>query len=294
MRRALSWFVAAGLLASCGGSSSPAADTSTSADTTGKAAPPAVVTAGMQPLTDGFAFANFPVSWYEDEFAAADMVAMFGADPSVCIDGIVEPCELTAEAAAFARMVNQSRASGHCEGLVAVAQARFNESSEPPTSDLADESQTIKAIMRAFATQFIPEVRSEVERWMASSLADKVKALETSLATGDIMYSLGVYTEGGGHAILPYAVEYRTPTTPRIMVYDSNWPGRNRWVDVDLTTETWTFSFSGDDPTTDPDLWLHAARFGCSPVPTRRPELGEPVDDATKARRVQPKRRDEH
>jgi hypothetical protein len=257
-------------LSSCGGGggSSNVADASADeADTGGSA--PAVVLTDMQPLEHGFAFANFPASWYEDEFVADDLVAMFGADPSVCVDG-VEPCELTAEAAAFARMVNQSRAVGHCEGLVAVAQARFNERSDPPTATLLDDTETIKAILRAFATQFIPEVRDEVSRWLGTSLAEKVTALETSLAEGNLTYSLGVYVADGGHAILPYAIEYLTPTTPRIMVYDSNWPGRNRWVDVDLETETWTFSFSGDDPDADPDLWSGGAdRLDLTGIDTR-------------------------
>jgi uncharacterized repeat protein (TIGR02543 family) len=64
-----------------------------------------------------------------------------------------------------------------------------------------------------------------------------------------------LYTEGGGHALLPYAVEYPTPTTPKILLYDSNWPGKNRFVDVDLKAKTWRFSFSGEDPANDPDAW---------------------------------------
>lgn len=224
----------------------------------------------MEPVTDGFAFANFPASWYPEEFDADDLVAMFGPDPSVCLDGNADPCELTAEAAAFARMVNQSRASGHCEGLVAVAQARFNAALDPTTGQLPDDGDTIDAIMRAFATQFMPEVRAEVERWMATSLAEKIAELESSLAGGALVYSLGVYTDDGGHAVLPYAVEYLTPTTPRIRVYDSNWPGRDRWVDVDLAAETWTFSFSGDDPTNDPDLWSGGAdRMDLTSIDTR-------------------------
>ncbi len=235
-------------LTACGGGGGSASGPSSTATV------PIVATA-MVPLQNGFAFANFPASWYEEQFDADDLVAMFGTDPSVCIDGVAEPCELTAEAAAFARMVNQARASGHCEGLVAVAQARFNQTSTPVTGELPDDSDTIDAIMRAFATQFVPEVRAEVERWLAAPLSDKLAALDASLGDGSLTYSLGVYTTGGGHAVLPYAVEYITPTTPRIMVYDSNWPGRDRWVDVDLTAQTWSFSFSGDDPTTDPDLW---------------------------------------
>ncbi|MBU3704505.1 MAG: hypothetical protein FGM42_09075, partial [Ilumatobacteraceae bacterium] len=42
-------------------------------------------------------------------------------------------------------------------------------------------------------------------------------------------------------------------------VYDSNWPGRNRYVDVDLANDKWSFSFAGDDPANDPNIWSGGA-----------------------------------
>jgi hypothetical protein len=48
--------------------------------------------------------------------------------------------------------------------------------------------------------------------------------------------------------VLPYAIEFPTADSARIQLYDSNWPGKNRFVDVDLKAEQWTFSFSGPDP----------------------------------------------
>lgn len=213
------------------------------------------VASSLQPTEDGFAFANFPSSSYPEQFDGEELVAMFGADPAVCVDGVAEPCRLTAEAAAFARMVNQSRAAGHCEGLTAVSQARFNARSEPQTVVLPDDEETISAIMRAFATQFVPEVRDEVERWLSTSLDDKIEAVRSSLAGGELTYSLGLYDDDGGHSVLPFAVEYPAADRARIMVYDSNWPGRNRYVDVDLAADTWTFAFAGDSPANDPDPW---------------------------------------
>mgnify|MGYP000382970853 CR=1 FL=1 len=52
-----------------------------------------------------------------------DLVAMFAG--GACVGGNVDPCVPTAEAAAWARMVNQARASGHCEGLGVQAASRF-------------------------------------------------------------------------------------------------------------------------------------------------------------------------
>lgn len=221
----------------------------------GSGTPAVPVASAMQPTMNGFSFPNYPSSSFPDEFNSDDVVSMFGSGEDVCVGGVATPCTLTAEAAAFARLVNQSRASGHCEGLVTVALTRFNENQAPETVKLPAESETLHAVMRAFATQFLPEVQTEVRDWLGKSMDEKIAALSESFASGKLKYTLGVYTEQGGHAILPYALEFPSKEIARIMVYDSNWPAKNRYVDVDLKKKTWTFSFSGADPANDPKAW---------------------------------------
>lgn len=219
-------------------------------------APSGAVATGLQTATDGWSFPNFPSSAYADvNFDETDLVSMFGSDETICVGGVATPCKLTAEAAAWARMVNQARASGHCEGLVALASSRFNNKETPATVKLPSQQETLHAIMRTFATQFLPEVQESIGKWMAASFEDKIDEMKKSFAAGTLQYTLGVYTAGGGHALLPYAIEYPTPDTPRVMLYDSNWPGKNRYVDIDLKAKTWRFSFSGEDPANDPDAW---------------------------------------
>jgi hypothetical protein len=41
----------------------------------------------------------------------------------------------------------------------------------------------------------------------------------------------------------------------KIKLYDSNWPGQDRYVTVDLKADKWTFAYSGKDPANDPDAW---------------------------------------
>jgi len=220
------------------------------------AAPSGAVATGLQTATDGWSFPNFPSSAYPDvNFDETDLVSMFGSDDTICVGGVATPCKLTAEAAAWARMVNQARASGHCEGLVALASSRFNNKETPSTVKLPSQDETLHAIMRTFATQFLPEVQESIGEWMAASFEDKIDEMKKSFAAGALKYTLGVYTDGGGHAVLPYAIEYPTPDTPRVMLYVSNWPGKNRYVDIDLKAKTWRFSFSGADPANDPDAW---------------------------------------
>ncbi|MEI6742122.1 MAG: Ig-like domain-containing protein [bacterium] len=219
-------------------------------------APSGAVATGLQTATDGWSFPNFPSASFPDvNFDETDLVSMFGSDETICVGGVATPCKLTAEAAAWARMVNQARASGHCEGLVALASSRFNNKETPATVKLPSQDETLHAIMRTFATQFLPEVQDSIGKWMEASFEEKIDEMKKSFAAGALKYTLGVYTAGGGHALLPYAVEYPTPDTPRVMLYDSNWPGKNRYVDIDLKAKTWRFSFSGADPANDPDAW---------------------------------------
>ena len=245
--------LAALVFSACGGG---AGGSGGGASSGGGKAPDGAVATGLQTATDGWSFPNFPSSSYPDvNFDETDLVSMFGSDETICVGGVATPCKLTAEAAAWARMVNQARASGHCEGLVALASSRFNNKETPATVKLPSQDETLHAIMRTFATQFLPEVQESITKWVAASFEDKIDELKKSFAAGVLKYTLGMYTAGGGHALLPYAIEYPTPDTPRVMLYDSNWPGKNRYVDIDLKAKTWRFSFSGADPANDPDAW---------------------------------------
>jgi len=205
---------------------------------------------GLKPDSNGFAFANFGSSASQEIFDESDLVEMFGE--SVCVDGVVDPCVPTEEAAAWARMVNDSRAVGHCEGLVVQAAIRYSAKLDPQTVSLKNEGDVTHGIMRAFATQFLPEVQKSTKTWSKRSLKDIVAELVSAFKSGTTNYTLGVYSPNGGHAVLPYAVEFPTPERADILLYDSNWPGITRKVVVDLATDMWFFSFDNPDPNVDP------------------------------------------
>lgn len=188
-----------------------------------------------------------------EELDGSDLVTMFGS--AACVDGIADPCTPTAEAAVWAQMVNQARGAGHCAGMVVQAAQRFRFDELPTTVDLVNTGDVTHGIIRAFASQFLPEPQQEADRWASRSMREIVAELAASFGSPKPVYTLGLYTDVGGHAVLPYAVEFPDPDTAVVQVYDSNWPGRNRYVEFDLAADTWTFSFSGDDPLTDPAPW---------------------------------------
>jgi hypothetical protein len=233
-------------IASCGGGSSSSSGSVSLTATD--------VSTGLNVNPNGFSFANFTATSSPEVFVADDLVKMFGLSKDVCVGGTM-PCTLVPEAAAFARMVNDARASGHCEGLAVSAGERFTAAAEPSTVTLENKGDITHGLMRSFATQFLKEVVADTGKWAAASLKEKVAALEASFTKREISYTLGVYSSHGGHAILPYALEWVNKDVVKIKIYDSNWPGADRYVTVDLKADKWTFAYSGKDPANDPEAW---------------------------------------
>jgi hypothetical protein len=245
-RRIVIGVLLAATLASCSaGKSGSSAVVATPADS------------GLQPTADGFTFANFGSAASTEQFDSKDLVTMFGK--AACVGGVEEPCALTTQAAAWARMVNEARASGHCEGLAVQAAARFDAKQNPVTGDLLNAGDVTHGIMRAFATQFLPEVQDATNSWAKKSLSDIVNELVSSMKKGSVEYSLGLYTPTGGHAVLPYAVQFPSKNLAVVKVYDSNWPGKERYVVFDLAAKKWFFSFNGQDPQKDECAWTGKA-----------------------------------
>lgn len=137
---------------------------------------------GMIPEENGFSFANFGSRATPEVFNAEDLVQMFGAQ--ACVDENTTQCVPTAEAASWARMVNEARASGHCEGLAVQSAARFSAKSDPVTVRLSNEGDVTHGIIRAFATQFLPEVQEATNNWAKKSLADIVNELAANFKAG--------------------------------------------------------------------------------------------------------------
>ena len=268
-RLAVAAVLVAGLVASCGGSEATSPLTAVAADS------------GIKPDENGFSFANFGSGATSEIFNSADLVTMFGG--GACVDGIADPCTPTAQASAWARMVNESRASGHCEGLAVQAASRFSAKATPATESLTNTGDVTHGIIRAFATQFLPEVQDVTEEWAKKSLVDIVNELSTSFANKNVSYTMGLYTPTGGHAVLPYAIQFPSPDLAVIKVYDSNWPGMERYVVIDLAAQKWYFSFSGDNPQEDVCAWSgEAGDIDITPMSARTSATCPFCGDGTK------------
>jgi hypothetical protein len=103
-------------------------------------------------------------------------------------------------------------------------------------------------VIRTFATQLLAPVRREARQWSARPLKAIVAELQAALARGEVRYSMGLYTQSGGHTVLPIAAE-RNGDLVSIDVYDPNWPGQDRFIEMDLEAQRWRFPYGEADPT---------------------------------------------
>ena len=237
IRATMAATVAVALLVSCGGSADLGLSEEIAPTDTG---------VWESTVDYGFAFPNFTANTYPDElFNADDITMLFGDSSDVCVSGSGADCVLTAEAAQFAQMVNTARSWGHCEGFSILAAGRYNEGLEPVSSVLLDSPGVLHALMRGVASQFLPEVQAEADKWAQASLLDKVLYVQRSLDDGMLDVSVGIYTNDAGHALLPYKVTWDGDDYAQIWVYDSNQPGLTVSIQVDLAEKTWRFPYAG-------------------------------------------------
>ena len=263
--------VAIFLCASCGGSSAPPLEAAASVVTAEEASDSLGFDVGLH----GWAFGNYAAS-ESGRFSVADAVTLFG-DAAVCVEseGVCTP---TPAAAEWIDMVASSMEYGVCEGMTVASIDRFLVSADPETGLLALTSEVEHRLARLFATQFLDDVITATEQWRGRSVAAIVAELQASLVDPSAeQYTLGVYSKVGGHSVLPYAVDVDDQGRGVIYVYDPNWPGEQRYIEVDTQANRWRFSYFAADQRNDPEAWKGGSGLmDLTPLSVREAPFPEP------------------
>jgi len=270
--RRLSAILLAVVLAACGGgSSAPPLEAAASV----VAAEEATDSLGFVVERHGWTFGNYAASG-SGLFGVADAVALFG-DSAVCVETQGE-CTPTPAAAEWIDMVATSMQYGVCEGMTVASVDRFLVGADPVTGLVALDDSVERQLARLFATQFLDDVIAATEQWREQSVADIVAELQASLADPSAeQYTLGVYSKVGGHSVLPYAVDLDAQGRGVIYVYDPNWPGEQRYVEVDTQANRWRFSYFATEQTDDPDAWTGGSGLmDLTPLSVREAPFPEP------------------
>ena len=260
------------LLAACaGGSSAPPMEAAASV----AAAEEATDSLGFVVERHGWAFENYAPSG-SGLFGVADAVVLFG-DSAVCVEAQGE-CTPTPAAAQWIDMVATSMQYGVCEGMTVASVDRFLVDADPVTGLVALDDSVERQLARLFATQFLEDVIEATERWREQSVADIVAELQASLADPTAeQYTLGVYSPVGGHSVLPYAVNVDGSGRGVVYVYDPNWPGEQRYLEVDTAVNSWRFSYFSPDQSDDPEAWTGGnGMMDLTPLSVREAPFPEP------------------
>lgn len=206
---------------------------------------------GFRPDIDGFSFENYGGQG-ETNLTSNDLWRMFGDRACASIQD--DQCELTPPGEQWLQQINEAMTGGHCEGMAVLSKlfyigqadvGAFGASSVPEL-EIAGNELLQREIAYWWATQATQPARSGIVEQTPSGV---VNTLLTSFAagpSGSDQYALGIYMRDhtGGHAITPYAVEDRGDGIYWIMVYDNNYPGQARAIEVDTNNDTWSYSGS--------------------------------------------------
>ncbi|MBX0328966.1 hypothetical protein K2Z83_14910 [Oscillochloris sp. ZM17-4] len=240
---------------------------------------------GFRPDANGFSFENYGGQG-ETNLTPSDVQRLFGDQACATIqDG---QCILTPPGEQWLQQINQAMNGGHCEGMAVLSNLLYTGqvdansfgAASTPELQIAGNEPLQREIAYWWATQATQPARSGIVQQTPSGV---VNTLLTSFAagpSGSDQYALGIYKRDftGGHAITPYAVEDRGNGIYWILVYDNNYPGQARAVEVDTNNDTWSYSgstnpaeaegnYEGDASTTTLELAPIGPRLGQQECP---------------------------
>ena len=229
-------------------------------DAQSKAPLPTTADNGFRPGTDGFMFPNYADAPGPGVFDAAAVRRMFGDE--VCSSLTNGTCTLTPQGQDWVDKVNASLQGGHCEGFAVLSLLLYNKWIEPKAFG-ADTTSALSLdgngalnheLAYWYATQFLEDpVITTTHSFKAAEAVDYLLGA-LSNPTPDTVSRIGLARIGangaleGGHAVTPYAVrDGDTAGTKKIMVYDSNHPGEEHAITVDVAANSWSY-VAGTDP----------------------------------------------
>ena len=241
---------------------------------------------GFDPAKDGFNFANWAAV---GDLDATGMVALFGRG-SVCTPKSPSgSCVLYPAAREWMKQANEAMAGGHCEGMAVLSERLFQgaarvgdfDSAAAATYDLAFENPVLqKAIDLWFITQALPDPAAAAGDFRAMTPSQIAAEIASGFATHQ-GYTIGIYSDEGGHAVTPLAVT-REGNLIAISIYDNNYPGTVQRIMVDPANETWNYAMGSTNPQNASAVWSGTTgTMDLTPMASRDLPEAPPFGDPT-------------
>jgi len=216
------------------------------------------------PTRDGFGFGNFRGGSGSAEIHIMDLIDFYGEE-GLCIEPHAEHCDPYPGVIDFLAQLNEVLENGLCYGFSAAATQFFESSTNIPelrepnteTYDLTRTEDLDRHIARWHSLQFTEEFRNVLDSYLAMSPMEIAEDLITQLTSqeGKVRppMTLALYSSHGSHSVTPTAVA-RNEDGYVIEVYDSNWPGISREVNID-SGGVWTYQGAHENPAHESGIW---------------------------------------
>jgi hypothetical protein len=227
---------------------------------------PLVADLGFRPAPDGFSFQN-----YASNFPADPATLTIGGARTLFGDAVCAAVQLDGTCIAsplaeqWLAQMNLFLNTGRCEGLAALSQAIFLRRTTPSqldpaaaaTFELHRDIPAVSELVSVYAvTQFLEPVASATAASRSRTPAELLNELIATLQPAGDPPTLGMYEPSvGGHAVTPFAVEDAGNSLFRVWVYDNNFPGAAKYVEIDSAANTWRYAAAALNPTHDPAPW---------------------------------------
>ena len=261
-------------------------------------APATAVVASLAyaPDRDGFSFENFGGGEAPAELTVNMARRLYG-DGQVCSSVVDNECTPYPVILQLISQANRSMRGGLCEGLTVLSLRLANDAATLSSFQTVDQVAALvkedpallSEIAYWYVTQFATEVQEQASAFLELSPMALARILYEDFASAEaggpsVGYTIGIYSEHGGHAVTPYKV-----TTDgdrwRVYIYDSNWPTSERWIDVD--ENGWAYALAATNPTEESEAWgggvgtmeltpmtSRSGPFTCGFCPTEDEEAG--------------------
>ena len=216
-------------------------------------------------LDDSFSFENFGGGEAPADLTVNMARRLYG-DNQVCSDVTDNQCTPYPVILQLMSQANRSMRGGLCEGL-AVLSLRL--AGDLTTLAAFQNTKTVAELIREdpallseiaywYVTQFAMEVQEEASAYLTMSPKDLAEVLLYDFAEAEkgnphTGFTIGIYSDQGGHAVTPYRVEEMAGGY-RIYIYDSNWPNEERWIDVSSDGQ-WKYALAATNPTEKTEAW---------------------------------------
>jgi len=240
---------------------------------------PVIADSGFRPTADGYSFENYGAG-KEKNLTAQEMVKLFGREVCENADG---RCVLSSVARGWMRSFNDVMAGGHCMGFAATASLWHSGLGEPLAPSLLGATTTFglsktgaveRHIAYGFAFQALPSVQAQTRNHITAR--QLVGELQRRLPDREEPFTLGIFKQDmtGGHAITPFALEDRGEGRYGVLVYDNNYPGETRAMNVDVNRNTWNYQ-AAPNPKIKAGVYDGTAKVSNLSIMPLEPALGE-------------------